>query len=480
MAATAEQTPTYRLVDEIEALAGPRQEARSQAWAMVATRQDQQERGDSALIPLPVDALSTAEKVMEAAKQFGKDSESYAEKRAGLELDTLRLVAEWHRKMTFEYFEPVRHTYDDATEDFYSHGLSIRQMTENALVPIADDPEEVGRRVNELVENETPKIIKKIGGFALNKVGIRTFSECTDKAVVDYQQDIAEGKPTRGYRGYVPEIEKLMIRDIRFDEATGDRFEEQVGLPGIYINHYVIQKALGRRGIETGHMSKTELHGAQLLVEDDLIDMVRHLDAVASEEWRTNIFMGEEVAADYVKNYETIREEAAARQETLKDMAATVAVFILDLVEDSVDKRRATVMVEDFVKNMLLNMAKKNTALAAQMFDTNTAHGLQEVAYLESIGRYEEAFTRFQEVEKAAPGGGYCGAGSCGLESVDTLSDAGKELMKQLKAEAGDTVVKDKERSCKCGKKEIVYAYNRNKVNKLCQGCGAFESKKTK
>ncbi len=479
MAVAAKTLPVnqYIAVDTLPEIASARQEVREHAWASVRLREQQIANNEA--VPLPIDALSTAEAVLEAEEKYGEDSLTYAERLAGLKLDCLRLVAEWHRKKRPEYFAPTRHFFDAETGDFYSHGLSIRQMTENALRPIAGNQEEVARRVNERVENETPHLIRKVGTIALNGIGVRTISECTDKAIADYRHDQAMGVAHRGYDGYVPEIEKVMIRDIRFDEVTEDRLEEQIGLPGIYINHFVIQEALRRRGVEARAMDKTELHGTQLLVQDDLVDFVALLDRVASEEWATNIFMGEVVEASHPKNYDTIRAEAGERQEKLKNMASTVAVFVLDLAADGVDRRRAPALVEDFVKKLLLDVAKKDKELATQIFDERTALDLQEVARLESIGLSQEAFKLMQQVEKTAPGGGYCSGGSCGLESVDPLSKEGQELKKQLKAEDGDTIVKDKERSCKCGQKSIVYAYNKNKVNKYCENCSAFESKKT-
>jgi hypothetical protein len=133
--------------------------------------------------------------------------------------------------------------------------------------------------------------------------------------------------------------------------------------------------------------------------------------------------------------------------------------------------------VEEFVKMLLLDMAKQDLSLAPQMFDDKTAIGLQQVMHLEAANRTQEAFELYQEVSKAAPGGGYCSGGSCGLETVNKMSGEGKELAEKVKAAPGDTVVKDKERACKCGKKEIVYAYNKSKVNKYCGSCGSFESK---
>jgi hypothetical protein len=304
-------------------------------------------------------------------------------------------------------------------------------------------------------------------------VAIRTISECTDKAIADYESDMAAGAAHAGYDGYVPEIQKLMLRDIRLDGDSDDRFEEQIGLPGIYITHFVIQQALARRGIDADSLDKTGMHGAQLLAGDDLMDFVALLDDEAGRQWCTNIFMGEEVPADFVKDYDSFRQEALRRQAGLQEQAGTVANFVIDLARDDVDRRQALTMVEDFVKLLLLDMAKRDGSVAEQMFDARTAAGLREVAELEARGLYDAAFDRMREVEKAAPGGGYCGGGSCGLESVNTGSEAGRALAARLGAGAGDTVVKDKVRKCKCGSKNVAYAYNSSKVIKLCEGCGS-------
>lgn len=468
----------YISVDSIEAVAAERERVRSQARDTLALRADLIAQGSSQEIPLAIDALSTADKVLAARSEFGEDSKDYQERLAGLDLDCTRLVAEWYRKKKPEYFPPSRHYFDAATGDFYSHGMSIRQMTDNALRPIQDNPEEEARRINERVENETPQILRSIGGVSLAGFGIRTISECTDKAIQDYQEDQKNGRPHAGYDGYVPEIEKVMIRDMRFEDS-GDRLEEQIGLPGVYINHFVIQEAIRRRGVETRGMSKTDLHGTQLLVDDDLMDFARLLDEVASEEWCTNIFMGEEVPGDFVKDYDNFRHDALARQESLKDTAKTVRNFILDLANDGFDRRKAPAHVEEFVKRLLLGIAVKDAEVAEQIFDAPTAMGLQEVAYLQSIGRNQEAFERLIEVEQNAPGGGYCSGGSCGLENIKEYSTEGQRLKTALKAEPGETIVKDTERRCKCGAKNIVYAYSSTKVKKYCDSCGASESKRS-
>lgn len=478
VAATTLVAEQYRLVDDLPEVAGARREVRIGAVALLDSRRQQAEAGKEADW-LPVDALSTAHKALEAEWTYGPGSAEFHEKFSGLVQDSQRLLAEWYRKKKPEYFPPLRQEFREDSEEFFSHGLSITQMTTNALVPIPGSIEDEKRRINERVEEATPHLLRKLGKIAVGTEVVRTVSECTDIAIADYEQDQANDSPHRGYSGYVPEIKKVMIRDIRLDSDSKDRFEEQIALPGIYITHEIIKTALARRGLDVEGLDKTELHGSQMIADDDLLDFAELLDKVASEEWCTDIFMGEKVTPDHAKNYATFRVEALERQEGLKDMARATANFVLDLARDNFDRRKAPAHVESFVKKQLLELGKQDAIVAEQMFDKETAQNLQVVVQLESQGRYQESFELMQAVEKAAPGGGSCGGGSCGLESVNLKDESGKKLRENLKAEDGDTVVRDKERACKCGKKEIVYAYNKNKVNKYCESCHAFESKKT-
>ncbi|HEY4160794.1 MAG TPA: hypothetical protein VGM08_01910 [Candidatus Saccharimonadales bacterium] len=479
MSAIEQEAPAYRLIDELPDVAAERAAVRAGALALLDGRRQPSRAGIGTAELIPVDALSTADRVLEAEALYGPNSVERAERWDGLAQDCLRLVAECYRKKKPEYFAPLRHTFDERTQSYYSHGLSVTQMTYNALVPMSDNPEEEARRVNERVEDATPLILRKhLGKLATGQaIRIRTISECTDKAQADYAEDVRLRRPHRSYNGYVPEIDKLMIRDIEVDEATGDRLQEQIALPGFYYKD-ILPDILRHRRVEIGHMNKTQRHGAQLLATDDLMEFMRLMDDVASEQWCVNIFAGEVVPDDFVKDYAGFRDEAIRRQEGLKDVALTVATFVLDLAQDEVDRRAALPMVEEFVKKLLLKIGKDDLDAAEQMFDVKTANGLREVAQLEADGRYEEAHERMQIIEREAPGVAFCGAGSCGLEDVNVHSETGKELLKSLRAEAGDTIVRDKVRTCsKCGNKKVAYAYNKTKVNKYCEGCDAFESK---
>lgn len=468
------QTPEqYIFLDDIPEIYQERQLVRSAAQDLLERRRVQAKAGEYEY--QPVDALSTADTVLVAERHWGAHSPEYQEKWQGLLLDCQRLVGEWYRKNTSEYFEPERHVFDDTKEEFFSHGLSIRQMTENALVPITDDPEEEARRVNERVEDATPQIVRKLGGLAVGK-SILTISQCTDSAIESYRTDLENGNKHRGYRGYVPEIAKVMLRFITLDPNSYDRFETQIGIPGLLAQHEVFVEALKERGLDAGALDKTGLHSAQILVDEDPFEFLEHLDNVTSEQWaRANIFMGEEVPEDFVKDYDKFKHEALQRKKDMEGWSQTVALFVLDLAREGFDRKKAPEHVENFVKNLLLNIAKQDTTVAEQMFDTKTANGLREVVALENQGRFEEAQKLWTEVEKNAPGGGSCGAGSCGLEGVNSGSKEDKELRDKLGADEGDIIVKDKERACKCGSKSIIYAYNKKKVIKYCESCNASE-----
>jgi hypothetical protein len=269
-----------------------------------------------------------------------------------------------------------------------------------------------------------------------------------------------------------------MVRNVIFPGGT-HRYEEQVGLRGTFITHDVVVEALRRRGIQEPG-TKTEVHATQLLHNEDIFNFIALLDGVASERSGQSIYMGEVLRPGEVADYATVRHEALARQEALDVEATHLADYVLELEEHGTDGWVAVRLVEDYVKQRLLRMATIDTARAAHMFDEKTAEGLRQVSYLHAIGQSEDALKLLSEVEAQAPAPGYCGAGSCGLETVNLAGTEGKELLKLLKAEAGDTIVKDTERTCRCGRKDIVYAYNKNKVNKLCKSCGAFESKVSK
>lgn len=148
---------------------------------------------------------STASGVLQAQRLYGAERDSQKWDVIAIANDSLESGIA-RTPQSISNHEDVFITLSTGTS---LHGWSIRQLTENALVPIAEDAEEEARRVNERVEEATPHIVRSLGSLALGK-GIITISQCTDSAISSFQTDMKLGRKHRGYRGYVPEIEKVM------------------------------------------------------------------------------------------------------------------------------------------------------------------------------------------------------------------------------------------------------------------------------
>ncbi|MDL2341626.1 MAG: hypothetical protein QFB87_00920 [Patescibacteria group bacterium] len=475
MAVAAEQLAQfYYPVEQSPFLAAVRTEARAEAYDIIEQRREQLRNADYAAVPLPVDALSSAQAVVEAQIFYGPASPEAADRYHGLQLDCLRLLAEATRKNTYEYFPPLQQKLDAATGDYQSYGFSIMAMTEAGLSPIAE-PEELERRVNERVEEVTYRAIGQLAllGQSLQpeqtsavthpqRRRIRTISECPDWAI-----EAQARSPKAGTGGYVPEIEKFMVRDVSFDPVTGDRYEEQVGLPGLLITGDIIRTVLQAKGVAKAEsLSKTELQALQLEADDSLLEFVALLDATASHEAEQPVFMGEPAVAD--PDYRSLPAAAAERQTQLESLATELANDLLGLERLATDRWAATAIVEARVKAILFSLAEADNSRAATMFDAATARGLQEVSWLRSLGEADLAADRLQQVETAAPSVSYCGAGSCGLEKAD-VTGGQADTMKEMGLDSSSSL-KDTERRCpRCSKKEIVY--DLKKKLKACTGC---------
>lgn len=463
---TTTQTHTpYISADAIPELYLHRNDVRGAAESLMSVRHRQIEANTNEGLPLAIDALSTADRVHEAQVVYGWKSPEYLDRYEGLVMDCRRLVAEWRRKNKPEVFAAIVHDQDEQTDEFIANGMSVWQMTEDALVPTAE-PEEDARRVNERVEEATAMKMRSLGGLALGStVRMRTVSECTDWSIRSYKED---GK-SRG--GYVPEIEKLMARDMVIDVESGRRIEEQVGLPGLYFTHEIIQRALQRREFNADDLDKTSLHGTQILAQDTLLEFVALLDEVASEEWCVEIFMGEVVPEGTIKDYQAFYQEAMQRQSELESDAHMVADFVMELRDQEIDRQQAPDLVEDFVKNLLINLSQEKPELATEIFDEKTAIGLFEVQQLQQLGEFERAEQLLGEVIEQAPGGGYCGAGSCDLVRASRTGQEAEKL-EELGFDPESTLLDKGDRKCKkCSERTV--AYELSKKEKGCMSCGA-------
>lgn len=463
-AASAEAPATpFINADSIPELAAKRQSAREHAAEILGKNRHLLYNGGAEQVPTPVDALGTAQQVVEIKRQHGAASPEYGEAFTGLELDSERLLGEAATKNVSEHFEKATQVFQPETNEYFSHGLSISRMTENGLSPLGET-EEQDRRVGEHVDEhgtsvpmgsmiasgglqgmaERLQITAELDVPVVSSVETTTISECTDYAERDYAVN-----PKGAHAGYRPAIKGIAIRRNHFEDDSGDRQQEQVIISGIYITHDLIEKVLAEKGaIEQGQkLTKTELHASQFISVNDgsVMEFVRELDERASEAHGKNLFMGEEVPADHPKDYYEFIEEARERKERLAPMPTQLAELLVDLEEQGIDSSAAEILVNKFLKEELLARAKNNPELAEAMFDKATAEGFKKVAHLEAQGRHNEARSLRLKVEQDAPEASYCGGGGCGTKEVDPASAA---MARQLGL-TGTELMLNTEHACK-------------------------------
>lgn len=454
-------------------------------------RMQQLRDGEFDSVPEPVDPLTTASRALKARKEHGAGSEAYKKAYYSLVVDCERLWAEAMRKNTWEYFPEIEQTYDEQSGGYQFMGRPLLDMVRDGVTPVAEK-EEQHYRIGEYVEEITYGAVRRLGWTALSqqvpawysaaqKPGVRviTVSECANWAIEAYHR-----KSKAGFGGYVPEIKKHMIRGVRFDEETGNRFQEQIGLPGIYYTDEVIIEAMQclRMAVPGQQLTKAERRSKQAINLDGkgVIYVTKLLDDIASRHSGKNIFLGEVVPKGYPKNYDDIPAEAIARQKNITNESHALANFLMMLEEKGTDHSTATGLVERHVKKTLFGKIKHDPQQVADAFDDKTASTLQEAVQERAIGNEQKAQTLERKAWEDAPSVIFCGAGSCGLVEVDFSDPKTVAMMAKLNFEPGDSIVRTESPCVECsrkGRKGNVYiVYNEsNKVNKGCADCGATE-----
>jgi hypothetical protein len=413
-----EKLPNYLLdCDTLPELYEYRQAA---FWDAVSELEDNKQRlqdGDFESIPMAIDVLGTARTLSAIEQTHGRDSQQYREGFTSMVKDGARQIAEAERKNSWEHFPKLYQPRDPVTGDYLSHGISIRETVRRGLSPLAP-PEEQPIRILEDVEEGTNRYVGEHEALGQGST-LLTIKECPDYVIRDFQRgkSIAHG-------GYVPAIEKLVLYGVEFTEQG--RYHEQLAISGKYITHEVILAVLkDRSAIEpNANLSKTEVRAKQFIETsgDGLMGLMRDLDQKASEIYGLSIFMGEVVEADHPKDYELAIQESAARQLDQKSKAIEVAEFLRNLEGQKVDSALAELLLNIKLKKDMFNQALTDTDKAAMMFDEDTAEAIKDLNRQRALGLSVDGDGIAERIYRSAPEPSYCGAGSCGLESVQTAS----------------------------------------------------------
>lgn len=475
-----EYAPQFMAVN-VEAIAGVRDvrvAARQEADVIFESKRARLLEGDFENVDLDVDALGTAERAARVRDTYGEQSKQYGEVWEGLVMDCRRKWAEAFRKNTWEYFSETTQTYDANDDTMYAHGFSMDAVIEKGITPVVE-PEEAARRTNEYINHHTRKALVKSDTMR-GKATVHV-SPCTYWAHESYKRN-----PKGGHGGYVPTIDKYMLNFDSYDPKAGAVYHEQLAVAGTYIDEEIFNLAYQLTGVvdETKKLDRSALHATIGVVSNEecsgVLAFQELLDELASQKHGKTVFMGEVLPEGKIPDYSVIKQEAEARQRQQEQLSVELAEYVMGLRDGGVENALATVMVEQYIQNRLLNIAEDDHEQAEIIFDKDTADRFRLATSLERQGRLEEAALERDKAKIDAPAASSCGGDSCGLEEVERRSTEGGKLASEIGAEVGDKIVKDMVRACQeCGKKNIVYAYNSGKVIKYCTHCKAREEKRT-
>lgn len=470
--------PLWVSADEIPELYEARLASDHDAAQMLDARMQHLREGEWTSVPYAIDPLSTAALAVEARDTYGLGSPEYARQRQGIVLDCARLLAEAHRKLSWEYFPPLVQQFDASEDSYVVNGRSLMDIVDDGITPLAE-PEELGRRVAERREEVTYRSLGRaalsgaLGGSAEPGVlSVLTVSECPEWAIEN-----AERNPFGTHGGYAPEVNKFMIRSVVIDQAAGVRYEEQLALKGMVIGHDDIISGLRSMNVVAPQeaMSRTDVLGRQIISRGvkDVFSLARIFDNAASERLTTSVFMGEVVADIQACDYSAIPAESADRQQRQAADAEALADYTMELAAQQTDASAAEQLVAAYVKDLVFAAVKNSPEQAAIAFDEATADLLAVSIMERNMGNYAEAERLQLVAEISAPPVVFCGAGTCGLESISigtALWSAAKSLGLDTTADGEFLTLTGA--SCRdCGKRAVLIGAN----GKACGGCGYSE-----
>lgn len=445
-----------------------------------------------------MDRLTTAERAVEAKRLYGEDSPEYRTARESMVTDSQRAITEGLSRATFEYFPELEQQHDPVSGGYIFMGRQLGDMIDEGITPAVHE-EEAQRRVTDRAEEQTYGAIRRLSRLAVGNTvffeparptpeawqpqalaghdlrAIR-ISECADWAIGAYKRGTRQG-----FGGYVPEIQKMIIRGVRFDRRVDSRFMEQVAVPGAYYTPSVITKAMRiKRAVSDGEqLTKAERGRKQMLNTngEGVLDFMALLDTLASEESGKNIFRGEVVPPTHPRDYAAIPAEAIARHEAVRKESEHLADFTISLVENEPDRDAAQAVAERYEKKVIFDIVKHDPQRARIAFDAKTADKVAQASRLRSLGDREGSDRLIYDAERNAPPVGNCGE-ACGIENVLASSTTGTAGAELLGVKPGETLLRDTIRACaECSEVgNVVYKVDaKGTVSKGCLNCKAKE-----
>lgn len=438
------------MADDIPEIAFSRRRASDIASQILEENHQKLMDGRFDEVPMDYDAIGCARRYVE-----NPNPEIYKAVYVGAE----RYVFEAFRKLSWEWFEPLEQHYNKESEQ-YEYGYNVLDSLEQGLSPIAHKDEQKMRIMN-YVEEVTYMAHRQAN---INPDGMY-ITISTPGTYDGAEKD-----------GYVPELNKIMIRAVSFDKDNDVKIIEQFAIPGLHLGDDVLNTFLRENGYEGEDLSGTDFVGAQLFTNKfgDVIDIVKRLDELSSAE----TFLGERHPGGQ-KDYNRVKEIAKFRQADLRRVVQEVADYTVELAKNGKDAALARVLYNKKVTDLLLDICEAVPEQAKITFDYETYLKLDTANLLEDQNRHREAYELRNQARAEAPPASGCGGGGCTLETLATYDPAfAKVLGVGLKKE--NQLERWKEGRCpSCkdfgGKGDVIVEVKTGR--KACASCGLSDAK---
>lgn len=428
------------------------QDAMSKAVSIMGLYRIMSEASSSSETPLPIDVMSSTREYFETVEDYGYESHE-AEIASNLQrMDVERLVDEILTAKTFNLREPIFQEYDYLKKDYTTLGKSHKEMVKRGLSPYCNHEEKIIRQI-EYVEEEISSFVQE--EFERKKLNLINIKECPDWAIDAYER----GESNTG--GYVPSENKFVIQSFKYVE--GGRIYQQATVPGKLISHEDILEVLSTLSEKEVAGSKLEIRKKYFGSKFDINTIVEMLDKRASERLGINVYLGEMVENGAFKEYTSL-DAITGDDKKRNQIVESVISKLNQMQEDKINPIIAGERLDTFISDLILNEYIDDDRVIEHTFGLETAIKASNLKE-----QFASKQTVINKLSIELPKVEYCGAGSCGIQRVDSSTPAvSRASSRGLIGDIGFFA----EGTCKKCQKPGFYVSDNGKY---CDDCGSID-----
>ncbi len=458
----------FRSVEELDELKLVRPRAESVAWDRIAESTEAGRKRRFEEVNYVIEANNDAHRYLDSLAQFGPNDPRTIADRQVLRDNCQKAVHEAARKWSWELFEPFTQDYGVDQKAFKAGSRLMRDAVYDGLTHLTPrQQQEIS--VREFVENAThdmlPFLPIKTGDWLLTISPSATHKDAKEM-------------------GYVPSIDKFMIREVRLVESGDDeggvqKEVRQIAVPGTYITLDIINEFLMSTGVVDYALERHEMVGQQIIVDgektSDLIEVLKVLDDMAG-----GTYIGEQAEGE--RDYESIEAQAEERQAKLEYLTDELFEYSIELALNNADPFRAKDMIKGRIDQEFKQISRHDPEFARECYDDVTADLFQRALEYEYKEMHELAQEARAFADEQAPPLLICEAGSCNLKDALYLS---QEVQDARKKGLSGKLLEWSGGRCKnpnCESNKVANMFKKSKImleentgKKACTSCDAAD-----